>query len=434
MPTAAPKSLAIRTYQVGFGDCFLLSFLYGTQTEKHVLIDFGTKGLPSGVPKTRMKDIAADIQQRTKGKLHAVVATHRHEDHISGFDTDSGPGTVIRNLKPDCVVQPWTEDPTLAPTATGPKGIRSAAAGHVAGLDAMHEVAAASLREIKRRSRQLSPPLRQQLAFLGENNIKNPSAVKNLMTMAKNTYVYNGSKSGLETVLPGITIHVLGPPTLKQSQAIKSERTTDPDPDQTWQLQRFWHLQAGAAKAVDSGDGKTAPLFPRFVRGRGGVFPIDARWFIYHARATSGDQLLEIVRSLDTAMNNTSVILVFEIGQTKLLFPGDAQFENWQYALSQKDNQTLLTSVNLYKVGHHGSLNATPKALWNSFKNRSKTAGAKQRLTALMSTMAGKYGAEASGTEVPRKPLVAALKSESDLFSTQDLKVTELFHETVVTF
>jgi hypothetical protein len=28
MPASAPKSMNIRTYQVGFGDCFLLSFDY----------------------------------------------------------------------------------------------------------------------------------------------------------------------------------------------------------------------------------------------------------------------------------------------------------------------------------------------------------------------------------------------------------------------
>ena len=96
---AAPKSVTIRTYQVGFGDCFLLSFQYGPQSEKHVLVDFGSTGLSSGVPKTRIMDIALDIEQRTGGKLHAVVATHRHKDHISGFETaknGKGPGDVIR--------------------------------------------------------------------------------------------------------------------------------------------------------------------------------------------------------------------------------------------------------------------------------------------------------------------------------------------------
>ncbi len=115
MPNA-PKSLTIRSYNVGFGDCYLLSFTYGPRSERHVLIDFGSTALPKGAPKTRMMDIALDIERRTGKKLHAVVATHRHRDHISGFETKiggKGTGDVIKRLKPARIVQPWTEDPEL---------------------------------------------------------------------------------------------------------------------------------------------------------------------------------------------------------------------------------------------------------------------------------------------------------------------------------
>jgi len=104
---SAPTSVSIRTYQVGFGDCFLLSFVYPDATERHVLVDFGTTKLPDDAPKTRMADIAEDIRTRSGGKLTAVVATHRHQDHISGFAPDSkgkGTGSVIAELKPDLVL------------------------------------------------------------------------------------------------------------------------------------------------------------------------------------------------------------------------------------------------------------------------------------------------------------------------------------------
>jgi hypothetical protein len=138
------------------------------------------------------------------------------------------------------------------------------------------------------------------------------------------------------------------------------------------------------------------------------------------------------VRNLDDAMNNTSVILLLEIGEKVLLFPGDAQIENWSYALSKTDTvEPLLTNVNLYKVGHHGSLNATPKTLWGLFKNKGDAANA-QRLITLMSTRPGKHGSIANHTEVPRTPLVDALKAESTLVDTEDLTDGAFYFDTVV--
>ena len=41
MPKLAPSSVTLFTYQVGFGDCFLLRFSYPDR-DRHVLIDFGS--------------------------------------------------------------------------------------------------------------------------------------------------------------------------------------------------------------------------------------------------------------------------------------------------------------------------------------------------------------------------------------------------------
>ena len=418
----APKSVSIRTYNVGFGDCFLLSFKYAGNAERHVLVDFGSTGFPEGVPKTRMMDIANDIRARTNGKLHAVVATHRHKDHISGFETKKGgkgSGDVIRSLKPNVVVQPWTEDPELAPRATGPKSKSKNVARklrqlgpdsprEIAALNAMHGIASQMLT-----ARNLPKAFSKELSFLGETNLANISAVKNLMGMAKNRYVFCGAKSGLEAVLPGVKVHVLGPPTVDQTDTIKKQRSSDKD--------QFWQLQARALGSDQAIQDVKRVLFPRYVRAQDRGFPIGSRWLIYHARMLRGEQLLQIVRMLDQQMNNTSVILLFQVGNKSLLFPGDAQIENWEFALAQKKYQSLLKEVDLYKVGHHGSRNATPMDLWNMFKNRSSKKSA-TRLKSLLSTMAGKHGHEHTKTEVPRETLVHALEEETDFFSTQQLK------------
>jgi rubredoxin len=77
---------------------------------------------------------------------------------------------------------------------------------------------------------------------------------------------------------------------------------------------------------------------------------------------------------LDNATNNTSLVLAFEFEDSKdvLLFVGDAQAGNWRswdsckWTVKEKDGERrkvtaadLLQRTVFYKVGHHGSHNAT---------------------------------------------------------------------------
>jgi hypothetical protein len=140
--------------------------------------------------------------------------------------------------------------------------------------------------------------------------------------------------------------------------------------------------------------------------------PQYARWLIRRLSSLRGEQLLEMVRVLDDVLNNTSLILLFEAGDQKLLFPGDAQLENWSYALQQGSTRDLLKDATLYKVGHHGSRNATPKSMWTMIENK--------KLKAIVSTKPGKHGKTDRQTEVPRATLIEALK-QYELHSTQDM-------------
>ncbi|HEU4768276.1 MAG TPA: hypothetical protein VFS77_12915 [Pyrinomonadaceae bacterium] len=414
--SSKPKSLTIRSYQVGFGDCYLLTFRYdGKNKDRHVLIDFGSTGQPKGAGENLMLRVAQDIKQQCNGKLHAVVATHRHKDHISGFATNkkgTASGDVIASCKPDVVLQPWTEHPDARVNATQAPTLMTPNHAFVGALHNMHAISAAVLEEAHSRKRMLSPVLFRELTFLGDDNLSNESAVKNLMGMGKKNYYLNyGSKSGLERVLPGVKTTVLGPPTLKQSSEIKIQRSRDED--------EFWMFQALANQFVLKPE---ARIFRRARTYSTLAAPPFTRWFIKRMRSIRGEQLLGIVRALDKVMNNTSLILLFEVNGKKLLFPGDAQIENWSYALSKPAVRRLLSKVNVYKVGHHGSRNATPKTLWAGFKNRSTKKTDKGRLKSLMSTMPNKHGKAQSNTEVPRRTLVEALETESELYTTQEIK------------
>jgi hypothetical protein len=427
---------------VGFGDCFLLTFQYklagGKIEDRNVLIDFGTTAKPEGAPKDLMLRVAKDIKAKCNDKLHAVVATHRHKDHISGFTTNdegTATGNIIASCNPDVVIQPWTEDPKAKRDA------RSFTAAHkssnkafLASLDNMHAISSSILAEAKHLRSGLSTNLIGQLKFLaadneGDKNLANKSAIDNLNKMARerlgNFYVSFGSKSGLEQVLPGVKTHVLGPPTLKDAKSSLSEAFEDPE---------FWMLHASAGGPVR---GEVDPLFSGFQSSFSNQLnPLHTRWFIRRLHIARANQLLEIVRILDDALNNTSLILLFEVNGKKLLFPGDAQIENWRYALNdapedkRKEIKALLEDVSLYKVGHHGSRNATPHSLWDMFTRR-RDKELDGDLQTVVSTRTKMHGDTSANTEVPRESLVTALKKGSKYFSTQELTGDDNISKTI---
>lgn len=229
-------------------------------------------------------------------------------------------------------------------------------------------------------------------------------------------YVYYGFRTRLEDILPGVSVEILGPPTLAQADEIRGQRRTDPE---------YWNLYAAisqtlrSAKARDSlFDGPQVSLEDA---------PHHARWVMDQMDLVSLEQLRAIVRILDTYLNNTSVILLFEANRKHFLFPGDAQIENWEYAMRQPGNKALLSKVDVYKVSHHGSLNGTPKTLWRWFDNKSKDQR-EGRLLTLMSTHKGKHPPD-RGIEVPRKTLVDELAQNSRYITTEEYSEGELCQE-----
>lgn len=421
---AVPVHATLFAYQVGFGDCFLLRFDYDEGPRCHVLIDFGTTSLPEGAPSDHMLRVARDIDARCRdggGGLDVVVATHRHADHISGFATrpdGSGSGDVIAALSPKVVVQPWTEAPDAPVDWDGPAGEdRSLAfAARRSSLAAMHRAARASLGFVARAGRTLGPGVAAQIAFIGQDNLSNLSAVENLQAMApRHEYVFHGCALDLSAELPGVHVDVLGPPTLGQTETIRKQRARD--------AEEFWQLAARRLDDAASPDGGRL-LFPDAAFEPANRMLTEYRWLQRRIDEANGELALSLVRALDKQMNNTSVILVMRAGAKTLLFPGDAQIENWSYAL-QSPLASLLDDVDVYKVGHHGSLNATPRSMWGRLRKRGP-ATRRDRLTSVVSTKHGKHGSEKAHTEVPRRTLMSELRSRSDLHSTEALGVGEL--------
>jgi len=259
-----------------------------------------------------------------------------------------------------------------------PRAPRSSGAALANTMNNMHAFAAGAHSEGLRLKQDNNFPglVADKLAFLGETNLKNKAAVTRLMRMGKRDAIYTKFGDDLtdDSLLPGARISVLGPPTLAQAKSIARQARTDAD--------EFWHLAGAWGRAAAGGDADNrdlesavAPLFPDAVV----ALPKEAEWLVPRINRAYVGGMMSLLRVMDGVLNNTSVILLVQIGETRLLFPGDAQIENWSYALFDAPNSEAiraeLAATNLYKVGHHGSLNATPKSLWNHFAHRNTAEG-----------------------------------------------------------
>jgi hypothetical protein len=404
-------------YQVGFGDCFLVTFEYRKKLddgrkERHVLIDFGSTRKPEK-SKVAMVDVAERIVADTGGHVDVVVATHRHKDHISGFG-DATAGPVLDQLKPTLVVRPWTENPKAADKATGllSKGAHRFALGLGQG-QAFAEQLADALAAFRTGARA-------ELRSLAELQLANRAAITRLDRWADKgdaAYVFAGEDSGIGAVVPGVDVSVLGPPTIDQWAEVATQRAADKEYWMLYEKFLAGGLVAATAAPVD-GDEDAVDATARIEALTG---PGPVRWLVEHMRNHEVHSLERLVRSLDAALNNTSIILLFEVGGRRLLFPGDAQIENWNYTLHKLDDalRDRLATIDLYKVGHHGSRNATPISLFKLW------AANEHPLAALMSTRAGVHG-KSEATKVPRSRLVRALEGRTTLFSTEKLGVDDV--------
>ena len=447
-----PVELGIRMYQVGFGDCFVLTWRYPKpladgRDVRHMLIDFGSTR-PSGQHRDLLP-VAKAIHDQTAGQIDVVVVTHRHKDHLSGFGPKEGAVLAMQPGFPRLVVRSWTEHPKLDRAAKGPAVAARAAAGPMsAEVGRKSSQFVASLRTAETFAVDLSAKLKgaapnslpAELKQLAEDQVSNLAAVTQLEAWAAagiGAYVNYGVPSRIEEVIPAISVRVMGPPTVNQHAAVAKQKSSDPN--------EFWmiydgvlnHLTAkdlvlrdvdlddpggaaptAAADADDStGQGMTTAIddapATSAIKGEQPT-PGPVKWLTDRLGRQQVNSMLRIVRILDDVLNNTSVILLIDVPAAggkplRLLFGGDAQIENWEYALKvapdAKTNLDLLRQVDVYKVGHHGSRNATPRTLFNLWR---EPATKDRPMTALMSTKFGVHG-KSEATKVPRKTLVAAL-------------------------
>src|SRR5262249_7778137 len=106
---------------------------------------------------------------------------------------------------------------------------------------------------------------------------------------------------------------------------------------------------------------------PQAFEGENAADKIESR-----VRELQPDLLAAKARQADNTLNNQSLVVLFTFGGKHLLFVGDAQWGNWENFLFggalgtaghtglTDQSKSILGQVDFYKVGHHGSTNATP--------------------------------------------------------------------------
>jgi len=334
----------IRMYEVGFGDCFLLGFHDGADSS-YVLIDCGT----ITEKKAQLDNIVGDIIATSKGRLALVIATHRHKDHVWGFADPRWADVEIGE-----VWMPWTENPD-DPNATRIRERQSALALALAGNpNDRNPLERAPARETK------LVATARGFEAMALNALTNEKAMATLhdgfagapprrFLPLPDTICEARTVAGLKDV----TFHILGP--TRDEKALAS---MDP-PEGAGYLR--WPTRMPKRHAGP-------PFAERYRLPDADYVPAGGRQtFRVEDRAAVKKTLEQpagvLAAALDKAINNTSLVIVLEAGDQFMLFPGDAQWGSWQAIMADPACRAVLEKVDVLKVGHHGSHNATPRAL-----------------------------------------------------------------------
>jgi beta-lactamase superfamily II metal-dependent hydrolase len=382
----------IRMYDIGFGDCFLLCIPTVDGLRK-VLVDCGSIAKREKSQTEIVKRLIEDVRDENGvPKIDVVIATHRHADHVAGFARHEWSQVEVGE-----VWMPWTEHPTN-PEA---QRIREAQASLAAALAAALAVNAEDEDPGEAANDEDSP--HDISHYLALNALSNEQAMDTLhngfsgQSLRRFLPEVDSVDTHLITsTLPGVMVHVLGPS--REEDVI---RDMDPPEKQSY-------LRLSATVKDDQG-------IPE---------PFGAKWVVDDPplKLSAGDETTihelhlrmgqPLAVALDKAVNGTSLMLMFVVGDLYLLFPGDAQWGSWKAALDDPERRRLLGKTHFYKVGHHGSHNATPV----EFVEEVLTESGANRRSAMVSVEP-----RSQWKHIPRKPLLEKLRTRIGAIARSDV-------------
>ena len=370
--TAAKSSAAgdyrakIRMYRQGLGDCFLISLPRKGDEPYYVMIDCGVI-LGTADPSTIMTKVVENIVAATGGEIDLLIATHEHWDHLSGFiqAKDSFDKLKIRE-----VWLGWTEDGTDPLTSKLKKEKNAALASLRLGLSHLQLAGA--------RAGDAAAELSGILEFFGAaKGASTGDALDNVRKMSPKLRYCLPTDAPTEPAGTGTRFYVLGPPHDEQKlrKINPSARDKETYGLALEGLQMFMDGAGTALQDTDLGRPFDRQYEIPFPYARGMDFFKEQYWKAdseYEWRRIDTDWLggsSELALQLDSLTNNTSLVVAIELSDEGdvLLFAADAQVGNWlswQDLSWTVDGKTvtgpdLLKRTIFYKVGHHGSHNAT---------------------------------------------------------------------------
>lgn len=343
-PTKHPSDTIVRSYNVGLGDCFLLSF-DDSGTRRHILFDFGTA---PGQSTHDFAAIAENIKQVTNKKIDVVVVSSDHHDHINGFRNQE---TIFKDIEVDHVWMAATCDPACADEAA------------ITTITKAREKAKTFL-EIEHDNE-----LAASFKTVVESNVPTTKELQCVRDLAKNGVTYLCHEIGLEGSPFGSTIHidVLGP----HEDATNYFITDDSYP-------KFQQLER-VSERLDFGlsTDKVAkhPLLTsrKFKNATCIEKPVNLSgrdWQSLRKR----NQVFGVseMRSIDSVINDLSLVLLITINGKKLLFPGDAGANSWYFLEDIINGKTDDMSIDFLKLAQHGSQIGTPDFLHRKLAENAK--------------------------------------------------------------
>jgi beta-lactamase superfamily II metal-dependent hydrolase len=442
---AKAGELRIRMYRVGFGDFFLVT-VPADDGPHHILIDCGvTPGKTKKGDIGTIKAAVAHMAKETEKTLALIIVTHRHMDHIIGF---SRAAEVFNDFKVGAVWMSFWET-EYDPNEKKEKK-RSPANEFQSELTSL----AFDMQKHLALAGSDDPDVDEVLAMLqnatgidhadfaaaggaasakkpgpgGGTNAASLAFLKTGLDLEPEFYV-KGDTPKMPKVLKdaGLTAQILGPP-----------------PTDAADFMKLMDLKKGVGQFLGEaggGGGKTFDPFGTPWHVGAMDYPRSAFRELSRAskkppsaameaaiQAAQPSLLFTAAKSLDDFLNNQSLVVLFTFRGKKLLFAGDAQGGNWEYWMFggtpdkapsadqiDKDSAVILSHLDFYKVGHHGSTNATPISAV-------ETMGGD--FASMCSTQEDSFGSPDNQSEVPRIPLLDALAKKSKIVRSDHFAVT----------